>query len=127
VKYHWLSIIGLTLASVSGLLLSWLLVTELLFSAVGAPIIFIALLMVMLIAIIVGWAKPESGVLLLLFAGVMISTYSATTAGRYSLFQGLLLGVPLAVSAILLAIGCKIKRPQRVKSEKNEQRNSSDC
>ncbi|GEM_PF-1953276 len=104
-RYHWISIIGLLLATAAGVFFWWFLITEGLISSGGAPIIFILLLVIIGVSVVVGWAAPDAGILLLIFAGAMLSTYSATTSGRYDLIPGLLMGTPFIVAAILLAIG----------------------
>ncbi|MFC1721608.1 hypothetical protein ACFL0Z_01700 [Patescibacteria group bacterium] len=120
-KYHLLSIVGLILASLTAGLLWLYLINEGLTKATGEPLIFIGLLLIVAIVVIVGWVKPSAGPLLFLFAGVMLSTYSAATAERYQLLSSLILGIPFLISTLLLFSGNalldKHDRPQQSKQK----------
>lgn len=120
-KYHPLSLVGLILGSGAGILLWAYLLNEGLTSATGEPLIFVGLLIIVAIAIIVSWAKPAVGPLLFVFAGVMLSTYSASTANRYQLLSSLILGVPFIITALLIYSGNAIRDRKNSSEKQGEQ------
>lgn len=107
-KYHPLSFTGLIIGTLAGIFFWAFLISEMINNIIGTPIVFVGLLILVMVAVIAGWAKPLVAPLLMLCAGVMLATYSATTSGRYDLFVSLSLGVPLIVAAVFVAIGNKL-------------------
>jgi hypothetical protein len=112
IKYNIWSLAGLILSTLAGIIFWLYLLSEMFTNVTGAPIIFVGLLILIAVVIGAAWISPGVAPLLLLFAGVMLSTYSATTSGRYDLFASLTLGLPFLFAASLILVGNK-KLPKR--------------
>ena len=107
-KYNPWSLVGLIISTVSGIFFWIYLLSEMFTNVTGAPIIFVILLVLIAVVILVSWINPPVAPLLLSFVGVMLSTYSATTSGRYDFLPSLSLGLPFLIAALLVAVGNKL-------------------
>lgn len=109
-KYNSWSLVGLIISTVSGIFFWAYLLSEMFTNVTGAPIIFVILLVLIAVVILASWINPQAAPLLLLFVGVMLSTYSATTSGRYDFLASLSLGLPFIIAALLIAVANKSLR-----------------
>lgn len=108
-KYNAWIIIGMSLAT-AAMIFYWIFsIDAAMTSVTGVPVIFMGLLLLTVIVTVTGWVNPSVASLLLLFTGVMLSTYNGVNASREDFVPSLLIGTPFVLSALLVFIGEKIK------------------
>ncbi|MFC1617889.1 hypothetical protein ACFL2B_01260 [Patescibacteria group bacterium] len=114
-KYNALILIGLILGTAAAIFYWFFTINEAMGTSADFPLLFIALLLLTVVAVVVGWTKPfEAGALFILFIGVMLTTYRAADAMGEEFLKSLLLGLPFVLAAILLAIGARLGEREAV-------------